>query len=189
MKPLRAAGLDERFHLQRRECVTDDNRRLAYLIEGCARPRVKIEVDIVGTIDIVTPCVPLIEIDAPQVDQPEQRGHVVDDREIDDVAGLVFDGARANPGWPRHRRAFHEEEFASGTVRIALHHHCAVADVRKENGRNVGVVLDQRALRNAPLRPEGFPQVRQTHLAPGDHQLRVVDVGGNLYARRFPPHY
>ncbi len=185
VKPLRAARLDERFHLQRCECVADDTRRLAYLIEGRALPGVEIEVDIVGTIDIVTPCVPLIEVDAPQVDQPEQRGHVVDDREIDDVAGLVLDGARANPGGTRHRRPLHEEEFARGTVRITLHHHRAVPDVRKQDSRNVRVILDQRAFRNAPLRPEGLLQVREAHLAPRDHQLRVVYVGRNLYSRRF----
>ena len=49
------------------------------------------------------------------------------------------------------RRALHEEELALGAVRIALHHHRAVAQVRQQAGRDVRVVLEQVALGDAEL--------------------------------------
>ena len=62
--------------------------------------------------------------------------------------------AGADPVGPRRRRALHEEELAGGAVRVALHHHRAVADVRQQHRRDVGVVLDQIALGDAELGPE-----------------------------------
>ena len=51
-------------------------------------------------------------------------------------------------------RALHEEELAVRAVRIALHHHRAVAEVRQQHGRHVRVVLEQVALRDPELGPE-----------------------------------
>ena len=101
---------------------------------------------VVGPIDVVTRRVPLVEIDAAEVDDPEQRRQVVDHRKVDDVARVVIDPAGANPVGPRRRRALHEEELAGGAVRVALHHHRAIADVRQQDRRDVGVVLNQIAL-------------------------------------------
>ena len=84
---------------------------------------------------------------------------------VDDVARAVIDRAGADPFRPRRRRALHEEERPGGAVRIALHHHRAVADVRQQDVRDVGVVLNQAALRDAALRPERLAQVGQPHLA------------------------
>ena len=101
--------------------------------------------EVIGSIDVVAACVPRVQIDAPEVDHPQQRGTVLDHRKIDDVAVTVIDPADLNPRRPRRRRALHEEEPAVGAVRVALHHHRAVSDVRQQRLRDVGVVLQQVA--------------------------------------------
>ena len=70
----------------------------------------------------------------------------------------------SNPGRPRRRRALHEEELAGGAVRIALHHHRAVAEVRQQHVGHVGVVLEQIALGEAELRPEDLAEVGEPDL-------------------------
>ena len=77
----------------------------------------------------------------------------------------VIDRAGPDPGGPRRRRALHEEERPGGAVRIPLHHHRAIADVRQQHRRDVGVVLNQVALGDAALGPERLAQVREAHLA------------------------
>ena len=52
---------------------------------------------IVRTIDVVALRVPLVQVDASEVDHPQQRRRIVDDGKVDDVARVVLDGARANP--------------------------------------------------------------------------------------------
>ena len=138
---------------------------------------------VVGTIDVVALRVPLVQVDAPEIHHPQQRRHVVDDRKVDDVAVAVIDGAGADPFGTRRRRALHEEERPRGAVRIALHHHRAVADVRKQHGRNIGVVLDQAAFRDAALRPERLAQVRQANVLARDGERRVIDVGRAIVRR------
>ena len=58
-------------------------------------------------------------------------------------------------------RALHVEELPGGPVGIPLHHLRAVAHVRDQERRDVGVVLEQVALRDAELGPERLAQVRE----------------------------
>ena len=63
----------------------DDERRLEDLSERRALAGIEIEVHVVGPVHVVTARVPLIQVDATQVDDPQQRRQVVDDRKVDDV--------------------------------------------------------------------------------------------------------
>ena len=56
------------------------------------------------------------------------------DREVDDVARTMLDRAGLDPLRPRRRRALHEEELSLRAVRIPLHDHGPVADVRQQYG-------------------------------------------------------
>ena len=127
---------------------------------------------VVGPIDVVAARVPLVQVDAPEVDDPQQRRHVLDHREVDDVARAVIDRADLDPVGPRRRRALHEEELAGGAVRVALHDHRAIADVRQQHVGDVGVVLEQIALGEPELRPEQLAQVREADLLAVDGQRR-----------------
>ena len=111
-----------------------DLRGLDNAIEGRAVAGIEIEVHVVRPVDVVAGGVPLIQIDAAEIDHPHQRGEILDHREQDDALRSVIDLADLDPRGARLRRALHEEEFARGAVRIALHHHRTVADVRQQHG-------------------------------------------------------
>ena len=55
---------------------------------------------VVGAVDVVAARVPLVEIDAAEVDDPEQRREILDDREVDDAPRRVLDRSRSrsSPG-------------------------------------------------------------------------------------------
>ena len=127
--------------------------------------RVEVEVQVVGPIDVVAARVPRVEVDAAEVDEPEQRRQVLDDREVDHAARAVRDRAGLDPRRPRRRRALHEERLAVGAVGIALHHHRAVGEVRQQHRRDVGVVLEQVALGDAERGPERLVEVGELDLA------------------------
>jgi hypothetical protein len=76
------------------------------------------------------------------------------------------------------------EGLARRAVRIALHHHRAVANVRQEDRCDVRVVLDEHPLRDAAFGPEGFCEIREADFFLVDEKLRVA-VGGNFDAGRF----
>ena len=73
---------------------------------------------------------------------------------------LVLDGAGLDPrpGAASGAR-FMKKNLPVRAVRVALHHHRAVAQVRQQHGRDVGVVLEQVALGDAQLGPEQLAQV------------------------------
>src|SRR5213078_1971445 len=95
----------------------------------CAWHRIEIKVQIVRTIDIVTARVPLIKVDATEIDDPEQRGQILNDGKVDNVAGAVLDGTQLDPRWPRRRRPLHKKELAGRAIRVALHDHGPVLQV------------------------------------------------------------
>ncbi len=82
----------------------------------------------------------------------------------------------SNPWGPRRRRPLHEEEVAGGAVRIPLHHHRAVLDVRQERPGDVRVVLEQVAFGQAQLGPEHLAEVGEPDFLPLERQDYVVLV-------------
>ena len=125
---------------------------------------------VVGAIDVVAACVPGVQVDAAEVDDPEQRREILDHREVDHVARRVRDRAGLDPFGPRRRRALHEERLAVGAVGIALHHHRPVGEVRQQDVGDVGVVLQQVALGDAEPRPERLREVGEPDLAVADRE-------------------
>ena len=133
---LAACRLDERLHADAAQHVADDQCAFTYDRERRSGNRVEIEVHVERAVGIVAERVPRVEIDAAEIDHPQQRGAVVDDGKIDDVTRAVLDRARANPRRPRRRRPLHVEEVAGNAVRISLHHHRPVRDVRQQHARD-----------------------------------------------------
>ena len=88
-------GYDGIFeHIER---LPDEQRRLEDLLERRSRTRIEVEMKIIGPIDVVAARVPLVEVDASEIDDPEQRGDILNHREIDDVARVVLDRAGLQP--------------------------------------------------------------------------------------------
>src|SRR5262249_28305920 len=84
-----------------------------------------------------------------------------------------------DPRRPWRRCALHEEERAARAVRVPLHDHRAIHDVRQERVGDVRVVLQQIAFRQLQLRPEDFPEVGEPHLLPVDGKDHVVLIAWN----------
>jgi hypothetical protein len=102
----RSRRLDIRLHAQRLERVADDQSALAYQLERRALAWVEIEMHIVRPVVVVASRVPLIEIDASEVDDPQQRREIIDHRKVDDLLVAVRDRAGANPRRPRLGASF-----------------------------------------------------------------------------------
>ncbi len=154
----------------------EDARHLQDLREGRALDGVQVEVQVVRPVDVVAARVPLVQVDAAEVHHPQERGEVLDHRELDDVARGVLDGARLDPRRARVRRALHEEERALGAIRITLHHHRAVLDVGQQRRGDMGVILQEVALRHVQARPEDLPEIRQLDLPAVDLDDGIVAV-------------
>ena len=198
MHSLRAGRLRVDRHVQPRERLVQDERALDHLREGDAVARIEVEVEVVGPIDVVAAGIPLVQVDASQVDHPEEGREVLDDREVDHVARRMLDGAGFDPVRAGEGCALHEEERARCAVRVALHDHGPIAEMGQQNGRHVDVVLDEVPLGDAERWPERLPEVRELHLAipEVDDRLRLVagddadagwQVGGRADALRSPP--
>ena len=165
----RARRLGISRHAQRGQGLVHNARGLEDLIPA-GGAGIQVEVQVIWPIDIIAFRIPLIEIDASEIDHPEQGGEIVNDRKVDDVARVVLDPASANPVGARHWRTLHEKELSTGAVRIPLHDHRAIADVRQEHRGDVRVVLNQIAFRDAEVRPEQLVEVGQPDFAAFDRQ-------------------
>ena len=64
-------------------------------------------------------------------------------------------------------------------MRVAFHHHRAVADVRQQDVGNVGVVLQQVALGQPELGPEDLAEIREADLFALDGQNDIVLIAGD----------
>ena len=134
----------------------DEQGSLADLLELRTGNGVEVEVEVIGTVHVVTARIPWVQIDAAEVNHPKERREIADDGEIDDAGGGVFDGADVNPIGAGDRRAFLEEELASGAVGVTFHDHGAADEVREEVGGDVGVIAEEVAFGDSELRPERF---------------------------------
>ena len=177
----RAGRLDDRLHSQALQPGAHDLRGLDDVAVRRLGNRIEVEVEIVGTIDVVAARVPRVQVDAAEVDDPEQRRQVLDHREIDHAARAVRDRAGLDPLGPRRRRALHEERLAGGAVGIALHHHRPIDQVRQQHRRDVGVVLQQVALGEAELGPERLVEVGQLDFAVAEDDGRIL-AGRDLHS-------
>ena len=118
---------------------------------------------IVGPVDVVTARVPLVQVDATKIDHPHQRRKVLDHWKIYDVPRRVLDMAELNPVGPRRGRTLHKKEVARCAIWIALHHHGAICQMRQQERRNVGVVLE-------------FSEIREFYQFPIQLQLKSLFI-------------
>ena len=166
------------------QALLHDARGLEDALEIGPGNRIQIEVEEVRAVRVVAARVPGIEVDAAEIDHPEQGREIVDHREVDDASRAVLDRARPEPVRTGRRRALHEEELALRAVRIALHDHRPVPDVRQEHGRDVRVVGEQVAFRQAELRPERLREIRERQRLATDADLGVLGRRGDLHSGR-----
>src|SRR5260370_7796689 len=119
-------------------------------------------------------------MDGPEIDYPEQAREILDDREVHHIRRRVLNGANRYPFGPRIGRALLEKELAVGPIGVSLHYHRAVEQMRQEERRNVGIILEEIALGNAVFRPKDLLQIGKCY-APAVY----VDFGGRFIRRDF----
>ena len=149
------------------ERIAQQEGRLPHPVEGGAGHGVQIEVQIVGAVDVVAARIPLVQVDAAEVDHPQERRQILHDGKVDHTARGVLDGARVDPARARRRRPLHEEEGAGRPVGIPLHHHGAIPEMGKQDRGNLDVVLQQITLGQPQSRPERLEEIGQ-----GDRPIR-----------------
>src|SRR3569623_799070 len=88
--------------------------------------------------------------------------------------------ACAKPVWMRRRRALHEKERACRPLRIALHHHRTVLQVRQQYARDGRIVRQQLALRDVERFPKHFLQIGQAYLAAAEIELCFGSIRRNF---------
>jgi len=148
----------------------DDERDCQHVVPLVVRGRVEVDQHVVGPLDVVDPRVPSVELDAAEVDDPRERGRVVDDREDGRVAAREADELLPDVlgmGW----NPFLVEEVALDAVRVALHVERPPADVVERARRDVDVVPDEVGLRQPALGEEGLLRIRDLDLVAADSHL------------------
>src|SRR5258705_5607718 len=181
---LRARRFRVGGHTEAFETASHEQRGFPDLRERGSGRRIEIEMQIVGAIVVVAPRVPGVQIDATQVHHPQERRKVLDDGKIDGVSGPVENATGLDPVRAGRLRALHEEEVPVCAVRIALHHHRAIREVREERGSHARVVLKKVALREFQLGPEELVEIGETDDLAVEIDLNVADTRGDRDRRR-----
>src|SRR6185369_6466059 len=83
MNSLRTRSLHEARYLQRIEPQLKKQRRFTHLLKRRIRHWIEIEMHVIRAIDVVTLCIPLVKIDATEVDYPHQRRYILNHRKVD----------------------------------------------------------------------------------------------------------
>ena len=138
------------------------------------RPRIacaRVEADehVVRPLDLVHAAVPRVQVDAAEVGDPGEAGRVRHHREVrgasapgkPDVDGL-------EPVRVRVRNALLVEEVALDAVRIAEHLHRPPRDVRKQELREVDVVVDEVTLGEPALGKEDLVELGELDVVAAD---------------------
>jgi hypothetical protein len=116
-----------------------------------------------------------VELDAAEVDHPGQTPEVGDDGEVggapaareDDVHGL-------EPVRVRVGHALLVEEVSLDSVRVALHLHGPALDVVQDARRQVEVVVDEVAFRQAGAGEVDLVEIRERDVAAADAHPPLV---------------
>ena len=135
---------------------------------------------IVGPVNIVAAGVPLIKINAPEIDYPQQGRQVLDHGKVNDVSRRMIDGADLHPRGSRRRRMLHEKEVARRPVGVSLHDHGPIPEVRKKHRRHISVVLKQMALRYSQRGPERFFQIGELDCPVPDTRFEIRGIFWDL---------
>src|SRR5262249_10454123 len=108
MQSARTRGLNVTRHLQLVEASADQEGSLDDPAERRRSHRIEIEMQEVGPMDIIAPGIPRIEVYAAQINYPQQRCQVTDNRKADYVSGGMLDRADLYPIRPWRGRSLHE---------------------------------------------------------------------------------
>lgn len=75
---------------------------------------------------------------------------------------------------------FLEKEFAGSAIRVALHDHGPIPQVRQQNGRDIGIILQEITLGDGFTGPKQLSQIGQMDRIAIDLKVRFRGVGRNF---------
>ena len=162
---LRAARLREALELQLLEDVTQPERHLRALDDGGRRARVEVERERGRALNVLRERQRRVELEVREVGEPDERGQVVREREVDrPPAGGHRHGLY--PVGPVGGRLLLVEVLLVDPVRVALEGERVVPEVRQQHRRDARVVVDHLALGEADLGIEHLVEVRKSEGLP-----------------------
>src|SRR6185312_15055699 len=98
------------------KALTQQQGSFNHLLKGGSRHRVEIEMQIVRPIHIITARVPLVKIDATEIDYPKQRSQILNHREVDHVPRRMLNMTEFDPIRTRRGRPLHKEKITRRAV-------------------------------------------------------------------------
>ena len=153
------------------------------IVPGDAGDRVEVDAKLVGVVEVGGPDGVRVEVDAAEVDDPGERGGILDHDLVGGSPGRERQLDRPDPVRPLVGRPLLEEELAIGAVREALQGHRPSAGAAQRAVGDGDVVADEVELGDRPpgsLRKEHLVRVRDRDRAPGD----LDDLAASRHARR-----
>ncbi len=160
------------------EMVEDDAHPecdLRALHDVCGRSGIEVEDDHGRRFDIGGQCQRGMQFQRRQVCDPDERGQVVGQNEIDGaVIAVAPDGSRLHPLRAMHRRVFFKEILMVHTFGIPLHGQRMSREMRHQYRRNADVIVDHLTLGEAGGGIENLVQVGKIELTAFD-----FDDGGS----------
>jgi len=79
-----------------------------------------------------------------------------------------------DPFGPGRWSTLHKEELARGAVGIALHHHCAICQMRQQKRGDITVILKQVALCYSQPVPKKLPKIGKPYNSPFNFHFNVL---------------
>jgi len=147
-----------------------DQGNLADLGPGDGRHRVEVDPELVGVVEVVRPHRVRVEVDAAQIDDPEQLCRVPDHDLLGGAAGGEAQLDGLDPFRPRLGRALLKEGLAAGALDEALERHRPPVDPANRALGDGRVVVDELELGVPGLGKEDLARVGDDDLAAPDLQ-------------------
>ena len=175
VQPCRAGGLRERGEPELVHHLLDHHRDLAHIGPGVALARVEVDQEVVGPVDVVDARMPGVELDAPEVGDPGERGRLVADGEVGAAPARKVDVHGLEPVRVRLGNTLLVEEKPVHALRVALHLHRPPLDVVQNGSGNGEVIGDQVALRQPRLGEVHLVRVGDVDLAPPNPHAQLTE--------------
>jgi hypothetical protein len=175
--PARSGSLRPSAQIVFIEDIAHDQRDASDIVKGNAGAGIEIDTQLIRMIEVVSANGMRIEIDASEVDNPQELGGVADD----DLAGRASGGEAEldglDPVGVILGRAFLKKRLLIRTVHVAFEHERPARDAAKSAIGDRGVILHEIQLRVAGLRKKDFVGV-------GDHDFAAGGLEDGLLRLR-----
>jgi hypothetical protein len=164
------------------EHVTDDHGHAPHVVPAGTRAGVEVDPELVGVLEVVGPHRMRVQVDAPEVDDPEKLCRVAYDDLSRRPAGWKAQLHRLDPLGMLFGGPFLKERLTLSAAHVALEHHRPRRDPPQRPLGHRHVVLGQVQLRVAGLWKEHLVRVGDRHFAPSDFQngLRHLPHGDSV---------